>query len=560
MKYINKVVVSGIALALATASCADLDTKYEGGYVSADQKKVALQNKAELASASVTGSFSAFYKPLSHWSGHLDFGYSATMIGYDIMTEDYISKDSGYNWFASFQEYAGGRDDTYPAAMLWFYQYEQIKVCNDILTTITADAVENNNELKFYRAQALALRSFDYWTLAQVYAFNYDGYADAPCVPLLTDENANEVAVEGCARSTVAETYELIMKDINEAIELLDNNPVKPTDVIDTQSKRLVSKAVAYGLRARYNLSMHKYAEAAQDAQSAIAAFDGRPYSAEEVSAPGFTSMSDPSWMWAIAISETQDGIAGGSLVNFPSMSCSFVHGYVDQGGVWKWCSKKLYDRIPSSDVRKGWWLDENRKSRNLTAAQQAYLDGFNTGTPNYGPDASLNLMPYTNVKFGPYQGVIGTALNASDVPLMRVEEMYLTLAEAQAMSGNLAGGKQTLESFIKTYRNPQYSCIANSAEAFQNECWFQRRVELWGEGLAYFDTMRLHKDIDRVGCTFPSSSVFQIKYGDPARLTLIPNDETSANKKIAPYSEGAVTANTNNKPFPQPDPVPDQY
>lgn len=38
MKYINKVVVSGIALALATASCADLDTKYEGGLVSADQR------------------------------------------------------------------------------------------------------------------------------------------------------------------------------------------------------------------------------------------------------------------------------------------------------------------------------------------------------------------------------------------------------------------------------------------------------------------------------------------------------------------------------------------
>ena len=560
MKYINKVVVSGIALALATASCADLDNKYEGGYVSADQKRVALQNKAELASASVTGSFNAFYKALTHWISHLDFGYSATMIGYDIQTEDYISKNSGYNWFASFESYAGGTDGSYPSAMLWFYQYEQIKVCNDILTTITADAVENNNELKFYRAQALALRSFDYWTLAQVYAFNYDGYADAPCVPILTEENANEVALNGCARSTVAETYAQIMKDIDEAIQLLDNNPIKPSDVIDTQSKRLVSKAVAYGLRARYNLSMHKYAEAAQDAQSAIAAFEGRPYSAEEVSVPGFTTMADPSWMWGIAISETQNGIAGGSIVNFPSMTCSFVHGYVDQGGVWKWCSKKLYDKIPSSDVRKGWWLDENRKSRNLSAAQQAYLDQFNIGTPSYGQDAGLNLMPYTNVKFGPYQGVLKTALNASDIPLMRIEEMYLTLAEAQAMSGNLAGGKQTLESFIQTYRDPQYTCKATTAEAFQDECWFQRRVELWGEGLAYFDTMRLHKDIDRVGCTFPSAYVYQIKYGDPARLTLIPNDETSANKKIGPWTGGDVTPNTNNATFSMPDHVPDQY
>lgn len=560
MKYISKVVVSGIALALATVSCADLDTKYEGGYVSADQKRTALQNKAELASASVTGSFNAFFKVMTHWSSHCDFGYPAVMIGLDSYTEDFATKNSGYNHFTVYQSYRGGQDNTYAAAQMWFYQYEQIKVCNDILGTITAESVGENNELKFYRAQALALRSFDYWTLAQVYAFNYDGYQDAPCVPILTDENSEDVALNGAARATVTEVYAQIMKDIDEAITLLDGNPVKPSDVIDTQSRRLISTAVAYGLRARYNLSMHKYAEAAQDAQSAIANFDGRPYSIAEVSAPGFTSMSDPSWMWGIAISETQDGIAGGSIVNFPSMVCSFVHGYTDQGGVWKWCSKKLYDRIPRTDVRKGWWLDENRKSGNLTSAQQAYLDEFAIAAPSYSTDQSINLMPYTNVKFGPYQGILGQALNASDVPLMRVEEMYLTLAEAQAMSGNLAGGKQTLETFVKTYRDESYSCNATTAEEFQDECWFQRRVELWGEGLAYFDTMRLHKDIDRVGCCFPTAHVYQIKYGDDARLTLIPNDETSANKKINPYTSGDVTVNTNNKSYSQPTAVPDQY
>ena len=560
MKYINKVVVSGIALALATASCADLDTKYEGGYVTAGQKQTSLENKAELASASVTGGFNAFFTCLTHWSNHKDFGYPSVMIGLDLQTEDYITKNSGYNHYNVYEAYAGGSDSSYPAAMLWTYQYEQIKVCNDILTTITPELAENNNELKFYRAQALALRSYDYWTLAQVYAFNYDGYADAPCVPILTEENATDVALNGCARATVAETYVQIMKDINGAIELLDNNPVKPSDVIDTQSKRLVSKAVAYGLRARYYLSMHKYTEAAQDAQSAIAAFEGRPYSVEEVGAPGFTTMSDPSWMWGVAISETQDGIADGSIVNFPSMTCSFVHGYTDQGGVWKWCSKKLYDKIPSSDVRKGWWLDENRKSKNLSAAQQAYIDQFAIAAPSYAGDNTTNIMPYTNVKFGPYQGILGQALNASDVPLMRIEEMYLTLAEAQGMSGNLAGGKQTLESFIKTYRDPKYTCKATTAEEFQDECWFQRRVELWGEGLAYFDTMLLHKDIDRVGCTFPSAYVFKIKYGADERLTLIPYEETTANKKINPYTEGEVTVNTNNKSYSMPDPIPDQY
>ncbi|MDE6205873.1 MAG: RagB/SusD family nutrient uptake outer membrane protein, partial [Duncaniella sp.] len=35
-------------------------------------------------------------------------------------------------------------------------------------------------------------------------------------------------------------------------------------------------------------------------------------------------------------------------------------------------------------------------------------------------------------------------------------------------------------------------------ATAFQNEVWWQRRVEFWGEGLATFDIKRLNKGIIR--------------------------------------------------------------
>ena len=66
---------------------------------------------------------------------------------------------------------------------------------------------------------------------------------------------------------------------------------------------------------------------------------------------------------------------------------------------------------------------------------------------------------------------------------LMRVEEMYLIQAEATAMAGNPAQGKQILENFVKTYRNPSYQCPANDAASMQEEVWHQRRIELWGEG-----------------------------------------------------------------------------
>ena len=45
-----------------------------------------------------------------------------------------------------------------------------------------------------------------------------------------------------------------------------------------------------------------------------------------------------------------------------------------------------------------------------------------------------------------------GSNNNATDVILMRVEEMYLIKAEAQAMNNDVSGGVNTLNSFVNTY------------------------------------------------------------------------------------------------------------
>lgn len=554
MKKINKYLLIGVAATTLTTSCADLDTEYLGGYVSTVQKEGTLEYNPSMGTASVTGMFTDFAGIFKISDAHLDFGYPSVMIGLDSQGMDYTSKNSGYNWYASYNGYTDRKTTGWPDNMMWMYNYAQIKICNTILPTIPADTEDNT--LKFYRAQALAVRAFDYWTLIQVYQYNYDGYADAPGVCLLTDENEAEVAENGAPRATVAEIYDQILKDLNEAISLLEGNPVNAAQIISDKPKRMVSLAVAYGLRARVYLTMHKYADAANDAQAAISNFAGRPYSIEEVSKPGFTSMADASWMWGIANAETDDWVANGSIVNFPAQSCTFSHGYCDQGGAWRWCSKKLYDMIPATDVRKGWFLDENRQSVNLNSAQQAYIDSFNKAVPNYGEDATANIMPYTNVKFDSYQSVLQQSINASDVPMMRVEEMYLILAEGQAMSGNTTGGLQTLTDFVKTYRNPEYVTTASTAEAIQNEIWNQRRIELWGEGLSYFDIMRLHKDIDRVGCAFPAAWVYQIKYGEEGNgmLYMIPDEEISSNKA---FTSGATdNFHKNNPVIIQPTPV----
>ena len=208
----------------------------------------------------------------------------------------------------------------------------------------------------------------------------------------------------------------------------------------------------------------------------------------------------------------------------------SLNYGYASVGA-WRYINKSLYNSIPDTDVRKGWWLNENQESVNLNAEQVAYV-------------VETNIPAYTQMKFGCYKDEVYTSTNANDIPLMRVEEMYLILAEAQAMAGDPAAGAATLENFVKTYRDPEYTCTATTKKDVQEAVWQQRRIELWGEGFSYTDLMRLKKNIDRRGAGFEPEYVFNIpavegEYGYNARIFQIPSTAMDKNALLVPNPEG---------------------
>ena len=70
------------------------------------------------------------------------------------------------------------------------------------------------------------------------------------------------------------------------------------------------------------------------------------------------------------------------------------------------------------------------------------------------------------------------------------------------------AEGKRLLETFMKSYRDPQYVC---SNSDVVEEAVFQKRVEFWGEGLTFFDVKRLNMSVTR---GYPGTNFF-----DTARL-----------------------------------------
>jgi hypothetical protein len=497
-----------------------MDTEPLGSTITSSQKEDVVAKDPEMISASVTGITSLFneYGNTLSTSYHCDFGYPAVMMWLDSRGTDLVGLNTGYNWFSYPLTFDDVIYTNYGVTMIWKTFYNQIYAANQVASAIDAETEDPTSQ--FYLAQALAIRAFDYFGLAQLFQHTYKGHESSKCVPLITNENANEAAANGCARSTVEEVYAQILKDLDNAISLLESSGKKRSD------KRYVSKEVAYGLRARVNLTMQNWSDAASDAQKAIDG-SGAPYSIEEVSAPGFNNIEDHSWMWGVLVAETDD-VTETVICNFPSHMGSLCYGYASVGA-WRKVNKKLYASIPDTDIRKGWFLDAYGESANLSEAQVAQVE-------EYGCPA------YTQVKYGPYNNVMGQTVNASDVPLMRVEEMYLILAEAQAMGGNPSQGATTLQNFVQTYRDPSYKCTASSAADVQDAVWLQRRIELWGEGISYFDLMRLNKGVDRRGGGFEAECVFNIAAGDDRLIYRIPESEEQANVLISASDNNPVT------------------
>lgn len=516
--------------ALVFTGCVDLDTYPEGEIITSDQKDDILNSDPSKAEASVNAIYTQFslYKTvITETERHNDIGYPALMLFMDTNGADFLSDDNGYNWMGNSLTFDDRIFTSYESRIVWGVLYNQIFAANNVISFLGENPEDEN--FQNYVAQAYATRAFDYWVLAQLYQFNYSVNKTAPCVPIITDKNALTVPDEGCPRSSVEEVYAQMMEDVNKAIGTLDNSTVKRRD------KRYISVDVAYGIRARINLSMGNWRAAFEDADKAISLSSSTPYTIKQMQRPAFNSADDNSWMWGIKISETDEVVTTG-ICNFPSHMGSLNYGYCWYSGG-RQINKILYNSIPATDVRKGWWLNENNESPNLTEDEVAVINTF------YGP--------YTQVKYAPYKNEPETSTNASDIPLMRIEEMYLIKAEGQAMSGDIAGAKNTLESFLQEYRDPEYTCTATNIETMQEEIYRQRRIELWGEGMSWFDIMRLNKGVDRRGAGYSNaSSVFNILPGDKILLWRLPEKEIQANK--------ALSNNDNNEATPIPNPVPD--
>ncbi|NMA73646.1 MAG: RagB/SusD family nutrient uptake outer membrane protein [Bacteroidales bacterium] len=460
---------------------------------------------------------------------HFDYGFPAICLILESIGQDMVAPNVGYNHFREPQDYSDKIVTSLYSELIWRTLYYNILNANKILAF--APEGTEDGQLQRFRGQALGFRAFSYLNLVQIYQFTYISNKDKPGVPLILEENDEN------PRATVEAVYDRIMEDLTEAIDLLEGYRPK--------NKGEMSQNVAYGLRARANLLMHKWKEAAEDAGKAMSGF--RAATLPEVSVPGFNSADASNWIWGILINNETE-VAQTGIINWPSMLCSLTgNGYTTLTGTYRSANVNFWNEIPQSDIRKEWFVyphpnelnEESEEVLNSKLVEDFILDDKN----KQGKDIKVTVGEYlgyslfTNVKFHAYKSQLMNAENASDWPLMRVEEMILIQAEGLAMSGNLSEAKRVLEDFVINNRNSEFKSVAITPEAFQDEVWFQRRMELWGEGFSFFDLMRLEKGITRVdtegNTLYPSGTQYNLAPNDPVLLYPIPEAEINVNDAI---------------------------
>lgn len=449
---------------------------------------------------------------------HFPFGYGAIMYIRDLMTGDLLQSTKNYAqhfYFWAQNKYQG--DGYVFGQYISTYYYNFILTINNMVGAVNP---ENATDQQLgYLGAGLAFRAMCYIDLARMYEFlpndrtsniNAEGNdVSGLTVPIVTAE-MNQADALNNPRATHEKMKEFIESDLNKAEEYIKH-------LTKTAGGVLPDLSCVYGLKARLYMWDGDYENAAKYARLAINNAKVQPMSEEACTnyKTGFNDITK--WMWG-ATQTSEDYSVKTGIVNWTSwLSNQTTFGYSGYGQEnmpFNEIDKRMYERISDTDFRK----------TEFKAPEGSELADKVIQIPAVKSLADKRMPAYASVKFRPNEGNtddpnIGAA---SSYPIMRVEEMYFIEAEAVAHT-NAAKGKELLETFMKTYRDPKYTCKVSSTDDVVEEIVFQKRVELWGEGQTFFDIKRLNYSVTR---GYPGTNWYDLTRlntnGRPAWMNLV--------------------------------------
>jgi hypothetical protein len=382
---------------------------------------------------------------------------------------------------------------------------------NRIINAVNNGSISDNSSstdslITLCRDEAKVLRAMAIFDLTRIYGKPYTQDQGASWGAAIDTTNIEPEAK--VMRSTVADCYKQVLKDLNEAIA---GNLVKRANT------GYVNLWTAKALRSRVYLTMGNWQKALADAEDVI---QNSPYKlwtaaqyANAWSKEDANHGNEMIFEIAITSSEWTDREGIAYLYTEDTDAKGQASGYGEMVA-----TKAFVEALNTdlNDVRRDVW-----KVATSSAEKKAQVFG--------GLRVYLNKMPAVN----------GDS-RLSNVPVMRLSEMYLNAAEAAFQAGDKAKAARYLNALIANRTTTSSSQVTTSNLSLAR-IYMERRKELVGEGHRYFDALRRGETITRY-TSEANRGWHEILNTDmqsyntwtyTKQLPLIPIDEINGNSEI---------------------------
>ena len=458
LKSIYKVMGCAI-LAASLSSCVNdwLDVAPSDG-TDAD---AALTSSSDLAAAR-TG----MYKALKGNSSLVDYyGMQFFVYGDVHAGDDYQYNNIGGSNRASFyydmnyQTASEFTSSTSSSNVAWKSPYIVIGRANRIIAAAEggalSDAAEAKATIDQYAAEAKVLRALAHFDLVRIYGKPYTEDQGASLgVPLVTGVLESKAKP---ARSTVAEVYTQVVKDLTEAIS---------SNALATETEPgYVSVWGAKAILSRVYLNMGDYANALSVAEDIIKNSGAALWTRDQYfKAWDASTPNESEFLFRLNVAGSTDNNDLNGIGNLQQRE-----GYKEMVA-----TKKFVDMLTSDpeDVRNDMFLP-------ATAAKEVATYGTN------------------KVYLNKLRGQGGNLRNVTIVPIIRLSEVYLTAAECAFRNNDKTKAVEYLNDLVKN-RTTTEASLATVDNITLERILIERRKELIGEGQRYFDALRNNETITR--------------------------------------------------------------
>lgn len=408
----------------------------------------------------------------SELTGSSYYGRSLHLMS-DVMGRD-VKQNSSANRYQEFSDFEGlPRSGHNYEQGLWASGWQAINMLNMIINADFEPPATLRTEYEQIIGEAHALRGLAYFDMVKMYAQHYTFTPDAshPGVPLVLESDVTNLP----GRESVATIYGQIVSDLQQGIDLMTQVRGGPY---------MMSADAARALLSRVYLYMENYAGVVEMADAVI---EEGPYSlvTGEAYVNQFVTGGSPEAIFELQYTATDNP---GS----DCLGCMYTAtGYGDYLP-----AGDLLNLIPDGDIREQMFVEDP----NLT-----------------GIYASMRVNKWP------------TPTQTDNVPVIRLSEVYLNRAEANAHLGNEPEARADLD-LIRQRGLASAPPVTASGQELIDEILIERRIELGYEGHSIHDLMRNKQDIVREDAT---GDVDFMAYPCQYCILPIPEHEMQANPNI---------------------------